>query len=233
MTEVEAKKVLDKIVKQVFGIENPLNLEQFKEKFAFDIKLPMKVNDFTTGEETWVRDATNSGRYMKFDNILKQTEDADFMQPKQPASSIDDILSVWQRISFTATEKHVESVNVSKSDVINGCENVYMSLDYGDSKNIIFSDGGFNSEYVAACQRSNTLTNCIRVEGSKEVSNSFEVIWSAKITNSMFINDCYDMYECILCSHVTGRQFCIANMQFSEEEYFKLKPMIINWIFNG
>lgn len=233
MTEQQAKQIVDKIVKQVFGVDNPLSLEQFKGKFAFDIKLPTKVYDLKTGEETWVRDAVNSGKYMKFDNLLKQTKDADLMQPRQTVNSIGDILAVWQKVNFTTTEKYIECINVSKSDSITGSENVYMSLDYNNSKNVIFSDGGFNCEYIAACQRSNTLNYCIRVEGSRDTSNSFEVIWSAKITNSMFINACYDMYECMFCSHVTGKQFCIANMQFTEEEYFKLKPMIINWIFNG
>jgi hypothetical protein len=234
MTDNDAQKALNKIVKQVFGIENPLSLEQFKEKFAFDIKIPIKVYDSTTNEETWVRDSTNASRYMKFDNILRHdAEEGDFMQTKINNPSMANLLESWQKVNFTATEKHVESIDVSKSDSINGCQNVYMSLDYGNSKNVIFCDGGFNNEYVAACQRSNTLSYCIRVEGSKDVSNSFEVTWSAKITNSMFINNCYDMYECMFCSHITGKQFCIANMQFSEEEYLKLKPMIIKWIFNG
>jgi hypothetical protein len=234
MTEIEAKQVLDKIVEQVFKIKNPLSLDQFRDKFAFDVKIPMRVYDSTTNEETWIRDSTNSGKYMTFNNVLKHdAEQGDFMHPTISNPDMNTILSAWQKNNFTATEKYVESINIGKSDGINGCENVYMSLDYGNSKNVVFCDGGFNSEYVAACQRSNTLSNCIRVEGSREISNSFEVIWSAKVTNSMFINDCFDMYECIFCSHVTGKQFCIANMQFSEEEYFKLKPMIINWIFNN
>lgn len=234
MTEIEAKQVLDNIVEQVFKIKNPLSLDQFRDKFAFDVKIPMRVYDSTTNEETWIRDATNSGKYMTFNNVLKHdAEQGDFMQPAISNPDINTLLLAWRKNNFTATEKYVESINIGKSDGINGCENVYMSLDYGNSKNVVFCDGGFSSEYVAACQRSNALSNCIRVEGSKEVSNSFEVIWSAKITNSMFINDCFDMYECIFCSHVTGKQFCIANMQFSEEEYFKLKPMIINWIFNN
>ena len=229
MTDNEAQKILDKIVTQVFGIKNPLNLEQFKNKFAFDLTLPTKVTDFTSGEDTWTRGASNA-RYMKSDNpALKE----DLMEPHQDLKDIRQILAIWQKTNFTTTEKHIDSINVAKSDTINNCENVYMSLDYGNSKNVIFCDGGFNNEYVAACPLSNTLSYCIRVEGSKDVSNSFEVTWSSKITNSMFINACYDMYECIFCSHVSGKQFCIANVQLTEEEYFKLKPMIIDWVFNG
>jgi hypothetical protein len=55
MTEIEAKQVLDKIVEQVFKIKNPLSLDQFRDKFAFDVKIPMRVYDSTTNEETWIR----------------------------------------------------------------------------------------------------------------------------------------------------------------------------------
>lgn len=229
MTDKQAQATIDKIVTKVFGVKNPLSLEEFKNKFAFDLTLPTMVTDFTTGEETWTRSASNA-KYIKSSNAEKLD---DFSQPYQKVENIEQILAIWQKTNFTRTEKQVESINIAKSDTINACENVYMSLDYGSSKNVVFCDGGFNSEYVAACPRSNTLSYCIRVEGSKEVSNSFEVTWSAKVSNSMFINACYDLYECIFCSHITGKQFCIANMQFTEEEYFKLKPMIINWIFNN
>ena len=69
MTDNEAQKILDKIVTQVFGIKNPLNLEQFKNKFAFDLTLPTKVTDFTSGEDTWTRGASNA-RYMKSKKIV-------------------------------------------------------------------------------------------------------------------------------------------------------------------
>ena len=42
MTSQEAKIVLDKIVGQIFGYQNPYTLEQFAEKFAFDVRLPAR-----------------------------------------------------------------------------------------------------------------------------------------------------------------------------------------------
>lgn len=37
MNAQEAKVIVDKIVGQVFGYQNPLTLEQFMQKFAFDV----------------------------------------------------------------------------------------------------------------------------------------------------------------------------------------------------
>ncbi len=52
MNEKIAKEILDKIVKQVFGVDNPLSLQQMVEKFTFDLNLPNKVIDSTDGSET-------------------------------------------------------------------------------------------------------------------------------------------------------------------------------------
>lgn len=43
MDEVAAKELVDRIIGQIFGFQNPLTLEQVKEKFAFDIRLPHEV----------------------------------------------------------------------------------------------------------------------------------------------------------------------------------------------
>ena len=97
MTDNEAQKILDKIVTQVFGIKNPLTMEQFKNKFAFDLTLPTKVTDFTSGEDTWTRGASNA-RYMKSDNpALKE----DLMEPRQDLKDIRQILAIWQKTKHT------------------------------------------------------------------------------------------------------------------------------------
>lgn len=43
----------------------------------------------------------------------------------------------------------------------------------------------------------------------------------------------FDLYECIFCSHIANKRFCIANMQFEEEEYYEIKKAIIEWILNS
>jgi hypothetical protein len=51
--------------------------------------------------------------------------------------------------------------------------------------------------------------------------------------NSLFIQDCYDLYECMFCAHISSRRYCIGNMEFSESEYNRLKPLIIDYILSG
>ncbi len=43
MDATKAKEIADKIVGQIFGFQNPYSLEQFINKFAFDVRLPQQV----------------------------------------------------------------------------------------------------------------------------------------------------------------------------------------------
>ena len=88
-------------------------------------------------------------------------------------------------------------------------------------------------EYTLASQRSKSCSFCIRTDDSKNCSNSYNVICSNKVINSLFIQDCYDLYECIFCSHIASKRYCIANMQFEEAEYFEIKKLIIDWILSS
>lgn len=227
MDEKKAKKILDTILGQVFGYENPFTLGQFKQKYAFDIRLPQKVTDATTGEDIWTQ-YINPTKFISTQNAWAR-EDWD-NRPKIEIKAVEDILNAWNEINYTAANRHLESISVSESDSIMSCENIFRSNDCGDSKNLVFCDGVYKSENIAASQRAISSTNCIRIEDSSFISNSFSIVWSKKIVNSFFLQNCFDMYECMFCAHIAGKKFCIANMQFEEEEYMKIKDMVIRWI---
>ena len=227
-----AKQILDKVIGQVFGYQNPLTLEQAMQKFAFDIRLPQQVYDSTTNESTWAQSA-NPGKFITMDNARKRSGVDDWLIPKKQLNSLEDILAAWAETNFMATERQLESAITAESDNIYNSENVYRSLDINQSKNVVFCDAANKSEFVIACQRSQALSFCIRTEDSKECSNSFNVIWSAKVANSFFVQDCYDLMDCMFCSHIMSKQFCIANMQFDEAEYRRLKELVVRWILTS
>ena len=231
-SDQQLKEILDKIVGNVFGYQNPFTIEKFMEKFAFDIRLPKQAYDSTTNELTWAQSLAPS-KYITMQNAKKKSSGTDWMIEKRPLESIADVLAAWSETNYTTTEREIDSINVHESDNTYNSQNVFRSQDVHGSKNVAFCDGGFNLEYVAASQRSNTSVYSIRLEDSKECSNSFNVIWSGKISNSMFIQDCYDLYECLFCSHITSKKFCIANMQFTEEEYRKVKKLVVEWILTS
>jgi hypothetical protein len=228
----QLKEILDKIVGNVFGYQNPFTPEQFVRKFAFDVRLPKQTYDSTTNEETWAQSLAPN-KFITMKNANDRAKHTDWGVERRPLSTIEDLLAAWADTNYTTSERYVESINASESDNVYNSENVFRSLDVHESKNIAYCDGAWNCEYVTASQRSNTSVYSIRLEDSKECSNSFNVIWSGKIANSMFIQDCWDMYECLFCSHMESKKFCIANMQFTEEEYRKLKKLVIEWVLSS
>lgn len=232
MNETKAKEILDKVIGGIFGYQNPLSLEQARERFAFDLRLPQQVYDSTTHEPTWAS-SINPSQFITLDNMHKKNAETEWMVPKRTLNSVEDILGAWSETNFTTTERQIDSINVAQSDSIYGSENVYRSTDIRRSKNVLFCEGGSDLEYVVACSRSQTSSYCVRVEDSQLCTNSFNVIWSAKVSKSFFIQDCYDVMDCMFCSHIAGKQYCIANMQFEKEEYEKLKLEVIKWIFNS
>lgn len=230
--EKELLPILDKIMGTIFGFKNPYTIDQFIQKYAFDVRLPKQTNDSITGEVTWAQSLAPQ-KFITMKNAFAEDAKSEWLIPKRPLANMEDILAAWQQTNLMATERQIEAINAVESDMVYNSENVYRSQDIHFSKNVAFCDGVKKCEFVAASQRSHSNTYSLRIEDSQECSNSFNVIWSGKISNSFFIQDCYDMFECMFCSHMRSKRFCIANMQFEEEEYKKIKAMVIQWILTA
>lgn len=232
MNSKEALQVSNKIFKNIFEFGNPYTLEELLNKFAFDIKLPQKVKDSFTSKVTWA-DAINATKFISQKNMELYDNQHGWMLKKRDVTSLDEILKIWKKINYTTAERIYDSINVSKSDTIYKSENVYRSLNCTECKNILFCDGCGNSEFILGCQRTGGSSFCIRVDDSGECINSYNVICSAQISNSFFIQDAKNLDECIFCSHISDKKYCIANMQFEKEEYFEIKKEIIKWILTS
>lgn len=218
--------IINKTFVAVFERPSPLDIDGALEKIAFDIKLPVAVHDSTTGEQTWA-ESINPTRFITQENSDRREE---WMMPKQMISSIDDIIEAWRKINFTTTERNFNSTNTFESDTIYDSTNVIRSANCNSCKNILFCDGCAHCEYNIASQRSANSSFCIRADDSSNCTNSYNVICSNKISYSFFIQDCANLHECMFCSHIADKRYCIANMQFEKEEYFELKSALIEWM---
>lgn len=232
MDDKQAKAIVDKIIGQVFGFQNPLSLEEVMQKFAFDVKLPQQVFDSTNGQPTWAQ-STNPSKFITFQNALNTPEGHYSNRPPKKLNSMEDILAAWNEINEMATERVIDSINVAESDCVYGSENIYRSQNINRSKNVLFSDTITDAEFILASQRSEASTFCIRVEDSGKCSNSFNIQWCNSIVNCFFISDANTLQDCMFCSHLNNKRFCVANMQFSEEEYYRLRDMVVRWILTG
>ena len=232
MNDTKALEIINKIFNNVLNKDNIYNLDELLEKYAFDVKLPKQVNDSVTNEITWA-DSINSGKFITNKNMeLKESKNG-WMLPKKEINNLQELIDIWNTVNFTTTERVYDSIDVVKSDTIYRCENVYRCSDCNDSKNIVYCDSCADSNFLLASQRSTSSNFCIRCDDSKDCSNSYNVICSNKVKNSYFIQDCFDLYECMFCSHIASKRFCIANMQFEEQEYYEIKKVITDWILNS
>lgn len=229
MNNKETLEKVNKVFINIFGKENPFTLEEILSKFAFDIKLPQKVLDSMTSKETWA-ESVNPNKFISQKNMELFDAQHGWLQKKKEINSLEDVLKYWKKINYTTTERIYDSENIHKSDTIYRSENVYRSLDCRECKNAIYCDGCANSEFIIGCQRTGGSNFCIRVDDSGECINSYNVICSTRISNSFFIQDCKDLNECMFCSHMGNKKYCISNMQFEKEEYFAIKKEIIDWI---
>ena len=71
MTEIETKDVINKTFKEIFDKESPYSVEEIKNKFAFDVRLPVMVRDSITGEETYTV-TVNSLKFITNSNMEKR-----------------------------------------------------------------------------------------------------------------------------------------------------------------
>ncbi len=232
MDDKDALIIVNKIFKAAFLVENKASLDDIYKKYAFDIKLPRKVYDKETHEETYT-DFDNATNFITKDNMEQIDSKKGFMLEKQDIKSLDQLLNIWESINTITTNRCYNSSYVSKSDTIYDSNYVYNCTNCSNCNHIIFCDGCGNSEYLLASQRSGNCTFSIRVDDSSNCSNSYSVICSNKISNSLFIQDCFNLDECMFCSHIANKKYCICNMQYESAEYFAIKKLIIEWIVNS
>ena len=229
MNNQKAKEISDYIFQDVFNRENAYSLIELKKKFAFDIPMANKVKCALSGENTWSFSA-ESEIVASQKAVADRFKKDEWIRKGQPLNSIADVFKSWREINYITGEKYISSKEVAESDGVYNSIAVYGSVSIFDSKNIIFSYKIFDSNYLLASRDDSSCTLGLRVKESIYCSSCFEVSWSNKVSKSMFIHDSFDLYECLFCSHLRSKKYCIANMQFEKEEYLKIKKMVIDWI---
>lgn len=217
------KQVGESVLKQVLGVSIPLS-----EKLAEGIPLPEKGKSSISGETVWVADR-------KEDKLISQNETAERFKKggwmrTGPMENMQDVLKGWEEVNYEVASRSVNSVNVEESDGIYNSQGVYRSSSIFDSKNIVWSYKLFNCQYMLGSRDDSACSFGVRVRESIYCSHCFEVSWSHKVSRSMFIHDCTDLTECLFCSHLRSKKYCVANVQLSEDEYFRVKKTVVEWI---
>lgn len=100
-------------------------------------------------------------------------------------------------------------------------------------KNCYLCFGGHNNEDSSYCAQDFYLKNCLDVDFSSNCefcSNSLHLrkcfrvrygYYSEDCLDSWFIYDCKNCSNCIGCTNLRNQSYCIWNVQYTKEEYFK------------
>lgn len=229
MDTKRATEIVSYIFKDIFLIDNPFTIDELQKKFAIDIPTVARVACALSGEDTWTFNSLED-KIVSQKAVEKQFGKDEWIKKKRSMSSIEDILKAWEEINYQTGEKYINSAYIAESDSVYNSSNIYRSVSIFDSKNVAFSYKLFDCNYMFASRDNSSCTLGIRVKESIYCSSNFEASWSNKVSKSMFIHDSHDLYECLFCSHIRSKKYCIANMQFEKEEYFQLKKKVIEWI---
>ncbi|MBI4065556.1 hypothetical protein HY409_04295 [Candidatus Gottesmanbacteria bacterium] len=219
------------IWKQVFALQPALDLAVAKELFTKNLALPQKHSSLAAKTPVYMSDEYGYNKFISQEETEKRSNTDNFMEKTIPIRSLPDVLAASGKIALFRASRAINSEILEESDDIYSSSYIYNSTHIYNSQKLMYCYNTKTCEYLFASKGSADSTFGIRIFDSGSVSNSFDVHWSGKCANSYFCHDCYDLRDCMFCFHLTSKQYCIANMQFTEEEYEKLKAMILTEYF--
>ncbi len=211
---------------EIFGKETKMTLEEASKAFAYDISLP-KPKKTASGNTVY-----SIGDYKKYvrDDEIANTE-------AQPSSgqikSVTDIKKLYGEINTFLGSKSINSKEVEQSDNVLGSMNVFRCYNVGSCKNVGFSANLTGCEYTFGSVWNDDCSFCLRVQDSKLCSNCYECSWSGKCANCLYCHNCFDLRDCMFCFHLASKQYCIANRQYTKEEYFEAKKLVVEYLLKN
>lgn len=222
-------EVAEKILSKVLGEYYQGTPEQFIHAFLGDVKIPKKVKS-VLGGTTWTS-VDGLAAYADQSQVVAEAGKHDWLYPAEEIKSLEHLNELIARSDFMQGSRIHDSTDIHHSDDIGKSRHVYSSQNIIESSNTVHCSWIWNSEFLLGCARSGNSTFCIGSVEAVNSSNSYRVYGSHKIVDSMFIKSSYDLQDCLFCSHLQHKQYCIANMQYDKEAYFKLKDMILKELF--
>lgn len=181
----------------------------------------------------WMADGQEEEKYINQEQVAEGYKKDSWMRPYTKLESMEEILKKWAGINYAVASRQVNSVEVEESDEVYNSRGVYASSSIFDSKNIVGSRKLFDCGYLVGCRDDSACSIGTGVRESIYCTRCWEVSWSNKVSRSAFVHDGYDVSECLFCSHLRSKKYCVANIQLEKEEYLRVKEMVKGWVISG
>lgn len=232
MSDETALKNINHIFKEIFGVDGHItDLNSFHQTYAADLLyLPIEKPCAGTGKPTYINPMDKNKNVISSEYMTEKFREDEYITDKQPINSIEELFTAFEKINTVRGESLINSFNCAKSTNIRDSSDVYYCANIGVCKNAYYSYSIYNSEWAAACADGDMIAYCIRATNVAKVSNSFAVDNSNTVRNSIFVHDCNDVKDSMFCHHLVSKQYCVANMQYTKEEYEEIKKLVFtNW----
>jgi hypothetical protein len=213
------------VFREIFDIETDMTLDEAAKVFGDRIVFPSPRK---TVNGNTVYSIIEADKYISANDMMSVD-----LEPKEEIKSIKDVKKLYSGVCSVIGSKAINSSDYEKSDSILGSSNIYMSFNILSSKYIAFSNNLTGCEYVFGSRLCDDSSFCIRCYDSKLLNNCFEVSWSAKCSDSLFCHNCYGLRHCMFCFHLASKEYCIANRQYTKEEYFRIKKMVVGHLLKN
>lgn len=156
-------------------------------------------------------------------NLSKKGREYDFSKTfEENFSSLLSSIQISNLVQFENNE------NAAYGDIVLGSKNIYLSIVAVESENVMYSHTILQSKNV---YRSFLVEHgSENIYHSKCISDSQDIFYCKYIQwwyNLWFCSDCIGCKNCILCEDLENKEYCINNIQYSQEQYNQEKRKIL------
>ncbi len=224
--------IYETVWREIFPGFPMLDIETFQKLFTKDMMLPQKYSCAITNTPIYSSSIYGYKKFISRPEVEKRVNQDNFMEEKKEIGSLKDLLSIMQKQALFRGSRSLNSELVEESDDIYSSSHIYRSLHLYNCQKMLFCNNNKMCEYLLASSGTGESTFGIHILDSGSISNSFDVSWSGKCANSYFLHSCIDVRDSMFCFHLSSKQYCIGNMQFTEKEYTTLKKLLLKEYFD-
>jgi CxxC-x17-CxxC domain-containing protein len=123
--------------------------------------------------------------------------------------------------------KDISCENCDFANQITKCKDSYLIISCSEAQECLYGKRVNNSINCVDCFLVYRCNNCYEWINIFSCHNCFYVINSNHCHQSYFLYDCDVCENCILCTNLKNKSFCIENIQYSREEYEQKKKKIL------
>ena len=214
------KTILDDIFPNIL-----IDVKKFEKLLTHDLTLPQEFKS-DTNKKVFASPEYGYKKFISMSEDVKRIEESR-VEKGIEFDSWDQAIREAKKVAYFSAERQINSEFVNSSDDVYSSSYIFNSTHIFSCQKLISCNNCFESDYLAASKGSRGCNFGVRLIDCVNTNTSFECSWLANCSRVYFSHSCEDLTDCMFCFHLKSKQFCIANMQYSKEEYEKIRELLL------